>query len=524
MQEKLNSGCIMQVNNFLEYAAEKFPDKKAVWYKDEWISYARIENHANKVANFLKSAQIKRGDRVALLYENSFNYIICYYAILKIGAITVALNTETTSDALIYLLNDSGAKAIITNEKFSKHLVPSLKKTPYLKSVIIDQEDLTEYKEIGHCDQIRLNDIYNDGKSSHPGVRCIDIDLASIVYTSGSTGKPKGVTLTHLNIVSNTQSIVEYLELTANDRIMAILPFYYIYGKSLLNTHFYVGGSVVIDNTFAYPNVILKTMEKTNVTGFAGVPSTFIILLNRSNVRKCNFSSLRYLTQAGGAMAPTAQKEVASVFAPAKLIIMYGATEASARLSYLDPGVLSTKWGSIGKAIPNVDLFVADESGQELPVGQVGEIVARGSNLMVGYWNDPQETAKVLNNGLYYTGDLGKMDEDGFLFVVGRKKDMIKVGGERVSAKEVEETILEIDKVHEVAVIGVDDPTLGEAIKAYIVPRSKTSITNIEIMEYLRTILPSYKHPKFIEIRKSLPKNESGKILKTALKEICISN
>ena len=169
-------------------------------------------------------------------------------------------------------------------------------------------------------------------------------------------------------------------------------------------------------------------------------------------------------------------------------------------------------------------MFVADENGHELPAGQVGEIVARGSNLMVGYWNDPQETAKVLQNGLYYTGDLGKMDEDGFLFVVGRKKDMIKVGGERVSAKEVEETILEIDKIHEVAVIGVDCPTLGEAIKAFVVPRSNALITDIEIMEYLRTILPSYKHPKYIEICKSLPKNESGKILKTTLKEIHCSN
>jgi len=509
----------MQVNNFLEYAAEKFPAKEAVWYKDEWMTYAAIDELANKVANYLKSIQIKRGDRVALLYENSFDYIINYYAILKVGAITVALNTEMTSDSLTYLLNDSGAKAIITNEKFSRYLVPSVKKTPYLKNVIIDQDDLSEYQEIGHCNQISLADIYKDGHSTHPDVRCIDIDLASIVYTSGSTGKPKGVTLTHLNIVSNTRSIVEYLELTPRDRIMVILPFYYIYGKSLLNTHFYAGGSVVIDNTFAYPNVILKTMDKTHVTGFAGVPSTFIILLNRTNVRDYNFESLRYLTQAGGAMAPAVQKEVAEVFAPAKLVIMYGATEASARLSYLDPKVLTSKWGSIGKAIPNVDLFVADESGQELPVGQAGEIVARGSNMMVGYWNDPQETEKVLRNGLYYTGDLGKMDEEGFLYVVGRKKDMIKVGGERVSAKEVEETLLEIDKIHEVAVIGVDDPTLGEAIKAYIVPRKKAQLTDKEIMGHLRKKLPAYKHPKYIEIRNSLPKNESGKILKTVLKE-----
>ena len=194
-----------------------------------------------------------------------------------------------------------------------------------------------------------------------PGVRMIDLDVASIVYTSGSTGKPRGAVLSHLNIVSNTRSIVDYLELTSEDRVLAVLPFYYIYGKSLLNTHFFVGGSVVVDNRFLYPNVILQTMREQEVTGFAGVPSTYTILLSRSNLKNLKFPRLRYVTQAGGAMAPSVQKEVAEAFAPARLFVMYGATEASARLSYLDPGDLPRKWGSIGKAIANVELFVADE-------------------------------------------------------------------------------------------------------------------------------------------------------------------
>jgi len=514
----------MQVNNFLENSAQKYPEKKAVWYQNEWKTYGEIESASNKVANYLRDIGIKRGDRVALLYENSFDYIIGYYGILKMGGITVALNTETTSDSLVYLLNDSGAKAIISNQKFSKYLVPAIKKTPYLNHVIVNQDDLSEYENIGHCTQIKLSELYDQGVDKPCGVRCIDWDIASIVYTSGSTGKPKGVTLRHINIVSNTRSIVEYLKLTEKDRIMVILPFYYIYGKSLLNTHFYVGGSVVIDNRFAYPNVVLETMKKTEVTGFAGVPSTFMILLNKSSIRKYEFAHLRYLTQAGGAMAPSVQKEVAEIFKPAELYIMYGATEASARLSYLDPKMLPKKWGSIGKAIPNVDLFIADENGNELPQGEVGEIVARGSNIMVGYWNDPEETAKVLKNGLYYTGDLGRMDEDGFLYVVGRKKDMIKVGGERVSGKEVEEKILEMDEVHEVAVIGVDDPTLGEAIKAFIVPRSDAVLDEDKVKNFLRNGLPSYKIPKYIEFRTELPKNKAGKIMKTKLKEMEQSN
>ncbi len=509
----------MQVHQILEETARKFPEKEAAWYENKWITFSEIDLQSNRVANHLKDTGIERGDRVALLYENSFDYIINYYAILKAGGVTVALNTETTTDALIYLLNDSGAKAIITNQRFSKYLVPAVPKVPYLREVIIDQKDLSRYEAIGHCSQTRLRDIYETGDERHPGVRGIDIDLASIVYTSGSTGKPKGVTLTHLNIITNTRSIVEYLELTPDDRVMVVLPFYYIYGKSLLNTHFFVGGSVVIDNRFAFPNAILETMKKTEVTGFSGVPSTFMILLNKSSVRKYEFESLRYLTQAGGAMAPVVQREVADLFSPAKLFVMYGATEASARLSYLDPDMLPAKWGSIGKGIPNVDLFVADENGQEVPQGDVGEVAARGANLMVGYWNDPEETAKVLRNGLYYTGDLGRMDEDGYLFVVGRTKDMIKVGGQRVSGKEVEEKILEINDVHEVAAIGVADPTLGEAIKVFIVPRDGTVLDQDSIIKQLKNKLPAFKLPKYIEFREDLPKNESGKILKTVLKE-----
>jgi len=508
----------MLVNKFLENSAEKFPDKQAVWFKDNWLSFSEIEVKSNQLANFLKSRGIDRGDRVAILLENSFNYVIAYYAILKIGAITVALNTETKKEGLVYLLNDSESKAIITQKRFSKELLPALNNTPYLKEVVIEQSNLEQFKQIGHCNTTDINEIFSVESQNHPSVRCIDIDIASIVYTSGSTGKPKGVVLTHHNIVANTKSIVEYLKLKSEDRIMVVLPFYYIYGKSLLNTHFSVSGSVVIDNRFAFPNSVLDTMKKTETTGFSGVPSTFMILLNKSSIRDYQFDSLRYITQAGGAMAPAIQKEVVKIFSPAELIIMYGATEASARLSYLEPNDLSNKWGSIGKAIPNVDLFIADNTGKPLPPNKEGQIVARGSNLMQGYWKDLDETNNVLKNGLYYTGDIGIVDDEGFLFVVGRTKDMIKVGGERISAKSVEEVILELKEVHEVAVIGVEDEILGEAIKAFIVFSDSVTLEEQEILKFCKKKLPQSKIPKYIEFIDSLVKNESGKILKEELR------
>jgi acyl-CoA synthetase (AMP-forming)/AMP-acid ligase II len=508
----------MLVHHFLEHSASRYPDKHAAWHKDGWLAYGQLETRANQLANYLISSGIHRGDRVAILLENSFEYIVAFFGALKAGAVTVPLNTDTTTDSLIYYLNHSEARAIVTNKRFSGRLAPAAEKTPSLKLIVDDHDNPSAYEAVVHCHHAHLQQIYGM-PDHHPGIRIIDIDLASIVYTSGSTGKPKGVMLTHLNLVSNTQSIVEYLKLTPNDRVMVVLPFFYIYGKSLLTTHFLVGGSLVIDNRFAFPKVVLETMQNTEVTGFSGVPSTFLILLNKSPVRKYKFDSLRYVTQAGGAMAPSIQKEVAEAFAPAELFIMYGATEAAPRLSYLEPSRLMEKCGSIGKAIPNVELLVADENHHSLPPNQTGEIVARGSNIMAGYWKDPDGTSEVLRNGYYSTGDLGRSDEDGYLYVVGRSKDIIKTGGFRVSAKEVEEALLEIDEIHETAVIAVADETLGEAIKAFIVPREHLDSPEETIRKKLKDKLPTFKLPKFVEILESLPKNESGKVLKTVLKE-----
>ncbi|MBW8015843.1 MAG: acyl--CoA ligase [Planctomycetes bacterium] len=508
----------MQINHFLENSARSFPEKPAVWFQGEWKTYAQIDAMANRLANYLLSGGIERGDRVAILYKNSYEYIASYFGVLKAGCVTVALNTETTTQALVYLLNHSKAKAIVSQGKYLKLLLPAIKKTPGLKHVII------EHKKPDNCigpessqKAACLSEIFENGDETQPNVKTIDIDLASIVYTSGSAGKPKGVMLTHQNIVHNTLSIVKYLELTKDDRIMVVLPFYYIYGQSLLTTHFCVSGSVVIENRLVYPQISLETMRDTEATGFAGVPSTFLILLDRTTVRQFDFPKLRYVTQAGGPMAPRTQKEVAEVFSRSELFIMYGATEAGPRLTYVPPERLTEKFGSIGRAVDNVEVFVADDHGNRLSPGQEGEIVARGSNIMAGYWRDPEGTAEVLRNGIYYTGDLGIMDYDGYFYIVGRKKEIIKSGGFRVSSKEVEEALLEHTDIHEVAVVGVVDEIFGEAIKAFVVPKSGITLYVDVLKKHLRKILPAFKHPRYFEIMESLPRNPSGKIMKTKL-------
>ena len=515
------------VHSFLEDSADRSPDTKALFALGIWHTYGELNARANRLAHLLLGRGLKKGDRVALFIENSAEYVVSYYAVLKAGGTTVALNTENTAEDIAYIVRDCGVRFLIAGQRLAARTWASAPGNPSTRPAAPDAGPEVVFIWNGPKDAapivmgrpgIGLSEALDGCPDDTPVVRSIDLDVASIVYTSGSTGKPRGAVLTHLNIVSNTRSIVDYLELTPDDRILVVLPFHYIYGKSLLNTHFFVGGSVVVDNRFLYPNVVLKTMLEQEATGFAGVPSTYSILLSRSNLRDLKFPKLRYVTQAGGAMPPSVQKEVAAAFAPARLFVMYGATEASARLSYLDPDDLPRKWGSIGKAIANVELFVADEHGTPLPEGIEGEIVARGSNLMSGYWNHPEETGRVLKNGLYFTGDIGRTDDEGFLYVVGRSKDMIKIGGNRVSAKEIEEALHEHPAVLEAAVIGVPDDVLGEAPKAFVVVKPGIPGELLgELQVFLQKRLAVYKIPKLFEIRESLPKNESGKIIKRKL-------
>jgi len=506
------------VHHYLEKSALRDPCSPAVFAEGRWHTYDEVETASNRMAHLLISKGIRPGDRVALMLENSFAYVVAYYGILKAGAVTVAFNTESLAGGIHYMLDNCGVSILITQQKFLSRIqsIPSFPAT-LARIFIWNPRSSTA---VSALPSVPLPSSLESESTSPPDIAMDAEETASIVYTSGSTGKSRGVTLTHGNITANTESIVSYLRLTAKDRVMVVLPFFYIYGKSLLNTHFAVGGSVVIDNRFLYPNVILKTMREQQATGFAGVPSTFGILLHRSMLASLDFPSLRYVTQAGGAMAPALQKETAAAFSPAKLYVMYGATEASARLSYLDPKDLPQKWGSIGKAIPGVELFVAAPNGHPLPPGTEGELVARGANIMQGYWNQPDETKEVLKNGLYYTGDIGIMDDEGFLYIIGRKRDMIKVGGNRVSAKEIEDALYEHPDIVETAVIARNDDILGESIKAFIVLKSGSGDEpkKNEIKQFLASRIAPYKIPQTIAFLSTLPKNESGKILKLKLK------
>jgi long-chain acyl-CoA synthetase len=521
------------VQNLLEDSADRDPGRPAAWHKGEWLTYGELEDRANRLARFLTDQGLAPGGRVGVLLENGFAFPTAHFAVAKADCVNVSLNTEVNAEGLAFLLSDCEAEALILGPQHARLLAwPTPPKG--LRLILWNGDSVPDFPSLSaHQGSSRIRHVTLAeacaASSPRPAPRRTESDLASLVYTSGSTGRPKGVMLTHRNLMSNTESIAGYLDLSPEDRVLTVLPFYYVYGQSLFYTHFLRGGSVIIDNRFAYPNVVLDTMAAMNATGFAGVPSTLVILLEKSTLRKRAFPSLRYVTQAGGHLSAAWQVKAVEAFAPARFFVMYGATEAAPRLTFLDPDRLPEKAGSIGKAIPGVEVFIADEAGNGMPRGTLGEIAARGPNIMAGYWRDPKGTAEVLRNGLYFTGDLGREDAEGFLFIEGRSRDFIKVGGNRVGAREIEDAILEWDGALEAAVIGVEDPLLGEVPKAFVVlkeskgsagPGEPSGPGDLEgLKAFLKARFATYKQPKYYQALAALPKNGAGKVMKAELRK-----
>lgn len=516
-----------QIQNLLEQSADRDPHALAVVHGDDHATYGQIDAAANRLAACLLSRGTQDGDRIGLLMDNGLDYVTGFFGILKAGGCVVAMNGANRNRTNRALLADSGAIGLLTRAaQVRQHLPELVAGNELLRFIGVDRVD-PAWKLPPACELVTPEIV-----AGHPDRRPVSSGtsdaLGAIFYTSGSTGRPRGVTLTHGNLLVNTHQILDYLALTKKDSVLVVLPFHYSYGNSLMLTHFQVGGRLVIDNRFAYPQKVIETMDDGRVTGFAGVPSTFALLEAKTRFLQPGFirdrlPNLRYLTQAGGAMSPALTRRVHAVLPPsARLFVMYGQTEASARLAYVPPDRLVDKLGSIGMGIPGVSLTVRRADGTECNVGEVGEIVASGDNIMQGYWNDPDETALVLRPGAdgekrLYTGDLARRDADGFIFVVDRIKNMIKAGANRVSAKEIEETIAELEGVSEVSVVGVPDALLGEAIEAFVVPVPGVGLAEKAIQAHCRANLALFKIPRKVSIVETLPRNAAGKVVKSQL-------
>jgi long-chain acyl-CoA synthetase len=516
------------VHHFLERSARLYPDKVALIHGKVHATYSEINSLADNLASYLISCGVQKGDRVALLIENCLEYVVSYYGIMKTGAVAVPLNSDLKVDSLRYAIGDLEAKILISSSKFEKVINTSKLDELGLTHLILKsshQPSATDYELASFDSVISSSPVSNQQSvpSSLPAMsyELSPSDLASIIYTSGSTGGPKGVMLTHGNIVDNTFSICQYLHLSKDDIQMVVLPFFYVMGKSLLNTHFATGGTVVINNQFAFPAAMIKEMIAEKVTGFSGVPSTFAYLVHRSPLaaNRDKLTSLRYVSQAGGHMSKAVKEELRRMLPSyTEIVVMYGATEAAARLSYLGPSRFADKMDSIGKAIPGVTLKVVKQDGQEAAINEIGELIASGANIMQGYWRNPEATARVLNNNWYHTGDQAYIDEEGFFFVTGRKDDLLKVGGHRLNPQEIEDILMESGLFVETVVLGLPDTLLGNKLVILAVP-TKENCTENEIFTYCASKLPKFKVPAEAKFTRSLPKKSSGKIDRKA----CVS-
>ena len=500
------------VHHFLEESAGLFPEKTAVVHERSRAGYPEINNWANQLAHGLIKTGIKPGDRVILLCENSIDYVYCYYGILKAGGIVATLDTDIKPDGLSEILRELEPKVLIVSskpEKTARALGPAVSGAvrvlvirPRLPGQSMGEDVFPHIDELPGLSE------------ENPGLAIDPKSCAAIIYTSGSAGKPKGVMLSHANIVANTRAIIEYLELTSSDIQMVVLPFFYVMGMSLLNTHVAIGGTVVINNKFAYTASVLKQMAEERVTGFSGVPSTYAHLLFRSPLAayRDKLPGLRYCSQAGGHMPRHVKLELLKTLpAHTRLVIMYGATEASARLTYVPPERLEAKIDSVGIPIAGVTMRVMSPEGKILGPGETGELVAGGENIMLGYYKDEEATNRALDASGYHTGDLGYRDDDGYFYVTGRKDDQLKVGGHRVNPQEIEDTIVESGLAAECLVFGIPDPLQGHRLAALVVPIRKTADTVEGILKYCGAKLPKFKVPGSLLLVEAIPKTSSGK-------------
>lgn len=467
------------------------------------LSYGELWREAEALAQALAGRGLVRGDRVALILPNRLEAVIAWYATWIAGGVVVPLNAQARSLDFSRWLDHAGASFVVYARGDSE-VETALERHPSRPARVI-----VERAAEGIAFDLQGN-AERDATPSPDG-------LAVILYTSGTTGRPKGVMLGHANVAANVASIVRYLELGADDSTVTVLPFYYSYGASVLHTHLATGARLVIEPNLVFPHVVVETIARERVTGFSGVPSTFGLMLGRVKLAGYDLGAIRYLTQAGGAMAPDLTRRVRAAFPNARLFVMYGQTEATARLTYVPPDRLEEKLGSVGIPVDGVELEVRREDGTRAAARETGHVHVRGPNVMLGFWRDADATARVLRGGWLDTGDMGFVDEDGFLFLSGRRSDMIKTGAHRVHPIELEEVIAEVDGVAEVAVVGIDDDLLGQAIKAFVVARDGAGVEPMAVKAHCQKRLAVYKIPKVVELVASLPKTASGKIQRASL-------
>ncbi|MFZ5626470.1 MAG: long-chain-fatty-acid--CoA ligase [Bacillota bacterium] len=498
----------MNLRENLFNSVQQRGEAEAYTYLGKTSSYTELGQQVARLAGKLRELGVKEDCSVALILPNSAEFLITYYAVVSLGARVIPINPLYTRDEIGYILMDSQSVGVVTLPQIAAALLEYRAYLPHLSWVIACGEKVEG--AISWAEALEAVPL-----TSWPELH--EDDVAVILYTSGTTGKPKGAMLTHKNLCSNAESLRHYVRATSDDRFVVVLPMFHVFCMTVcMNMAVLIGSPMYILPKFS-PAEVVNVIRDWQATVFAGVPTMYNFIMQIPNARPEDFRSLR-LAISGGASLPV--ELLRNFEAKFRTIILegYGLSEASPVVSF-NPIDGARKPGSIGLTIPGVEVKIVDDNDRELPAGEVGELVVKGPNVMAGYFNNPAATAEALRNGWLHTGDLARRDEEGYLYIVDRKKDMVIVGGYNVYPREVEEVLYQIPQVLEAAVIGVPDPDYGEAVVAFVATKAGQTLTEEEVLEHCRQHLAKYKVPAKIIITPELPKNSTGKILRRVLKE-----
>ncbi|WP_291325992.1 long-chain fatty acid--CoA ligase [Desulfovibrio sp. UCD-KL4C] len=524
---------------YLDKTAEKWPKRKAIEFQNWSITYEKLKNYAEVMAANLRKSGIETGDRVALMLPNTPQMIISYWAILKAGGVVTMTNPLYMETEIVHQLNDSGAKFIITIDMLWPKLNKLRDKLPIQKYFITKISDTLKFPLKHLYDLKRLRDKsapkvpYNnssvlkwrtllEGKETYsaPTIRPLE-DTALLQYTGGTTGLSKGCKITHANLGSNIQQFHAMLHKLGREQeiVLGILPYFHIYGLTVCINYSTSLGATMVPFPRYVPLDVLKAMHKLKPTLFPGAPSLYMSLLQQKELTRFDIASIKYCVSGSSPMPVEAIKQFNSVFG-STIVEGFGLTEASP-VTHLNPLDGKKKPGSIGVPVPGTDAAIVDMEVGSIPLapGKMGELIVRGPQVMKGYYNKPDETAGAIRNGWLYTGDIAYMDEEGYFYIVDRKKDMIISSGYNIYPREVDEVLYEHPKIQEAVAVGLPHKTRGEIVKIYIVLKEGQSMDRTEIIAYCREKLAGYKVPRQVEFRKELPKTMVGKVLRRALRE-----
>lgn len=500
----------MLIGDLVSKTALANQDKIAAILDEKTLSYGELERQSNQLAHGLIELGIKPSNMVSIMLPNSIEFLVAYLGIIKSGATMVPLNISFKTPAIEYILNNSEAKVIITSSDFLSIIKAA--NLEFVEKIILVDQSASGKNEVNLAD-------FNDNKIVLPALTGIDEEYtAACLYTSGTTGQPKGAMLSHHNLIFDVQKSVEHLQVNADERFICVLPMFHAFAETVcVLMPLILGAEIVIIDRFL-PEKVLKTIQEKDVSFFAGVPTMYSALLNVRHKEDYDLSNLN-LCISGGAAMPQQTMETFEETFNVKILEGNGPTETSP-VAYVNPVTGARKSGSVGLPIPETKVKIVDDKDKELPRGEIGEITVQGEHVMKGYFKMPEATARVLRGGWLHTGDLGKMDEDGYVYIVDRKKDMINVGGMNVYPREIEEQLYKNPKVLEAAVVATKDELRGEIPKAVIVLKEGETADEREIKKYCMQYFANYKIPKLVQFIDELPKNATGKIDKKSLSDI----